>query len=585
MEVILSLAESRKTPMFTTGTVLLLAVVLANAAVCYREVRSLVRNNESVVHSFRVINELEATLSLMKDVETGYRGYVLTGNPAYLNPYSEAANEVSRRADGVANLTRDNPDLQLRLLQLRQAVREKLDVARNVVELEQAGNQRAAMEMVNSNVDKEKMDQIRQLIANMQADENRLLQARSGQSALALREAQRALLLASLVALVFVLAFYFLAKHEIKERVRMATAIRARESWLDTTLRSIGDGVIAIDANGEVAFMNRVAEKLLASTSQECHGKTITEVFPIFDELTGMPAEIPIQKAIDRGTIAIGEHIVLRNHKDQEMPIEDSVAPIFDLDGRVTGAVLVFRDVTAKRMAQESARRSEKLAATGRLAATIAHEINNPLEAATNLVYLARRSAARGEETSVYLDRLDHEIARAAHITKKTLSFYRDSSKPVAVNLASLLEEILALYGGRIRSKGIQVNVDCPKDLDFVAFRGEVVQITSNLICNAIDALGPHGFLELSVQKEKDGIKFEVEDSGAGIPAEVQEKIFEPFFTTKKDVGTGLGLWVVKDLIEKQGGTISVVSPRRGTQGGTCFSVFLPSLSQAVPVS
>jgi signal transduction histidine kinase len=225
-------------------------------------------------------------------------------------------------------------------------------------------------------------------------------------------------------------------------------------------------------------------------------------------------------------------------------------------------------------MALESARRSERLAATGRLAATIAHEINNPLEAATNLVYLAKHSRCP-DEARQYLDGVDRELARAAHITRQTLGFYRDSARPAAVNLAAMLQELLDIYSGRIRSKHIHAEVHCPPDLETVALRGELVQIVSNLISNAIDAVGTGGLLRISVAKERDGIKLEVEDNGAGIPSKNQKKIFEPFFTTK-DFGTGLGLWVVKDLIGKQGGTISVISPSDGN-GGTRFSVVLPS--------
>jgi PAS domain S-box-containing protein len=445
-----------------------------------------------------------------------------------------------------------------------------------VIELQKKGDHQAAVALINTHIGKEKMDELRQLIADMQADEDRLLEARSEQSSRSLRQAQLAFLLASLLALIFVVAFYVLAKREVRERVNAAKAIRDRELWLNTTLCSIGDAVIATDATGRVKFMNRVAEKLIARSSEQCEGKTIPELFPIFDELTGAPAPDPVAKALAEGITELGERIVLRNHNNEEIPIEDSVAPIFTGDRKVIGVVLVFRDVTTKRMALESARRSEKLAATGRLAATIAHEINNPLAAATNLVYLAKQSR-RPDEAREYLDGVDHELARAAHITRKTLGFYRDTSQAVSVSLPSLLAEVLAVYSSRILSKQIRTEVSCAPGLEVIALKGELVQIISNLISNAIDALDTGGLLRINVGEERDGIKLEVEDTGIGIPAENQMKIFEPFFTTKKDVGTGLGLWLVKDLIEKQGGTISVISPNVISGRGTRFSIFLPA--------
>jgi PAS domain S-box-containing protein len=577
-EVIVSRKISSKTPMLTVGILFVLAVVLANAVVSYRGARLLARNNRAVVHTFRVIDELQDTLSLAKDAETGYRGYVLTGDPKYLEPYSHASNEIWGHIEKFAELSRDNPEQQRRLPILRQLVQDKLDIARNVVVLQRKGEHRAAVSAINNNSGMETMNRIRQLIAEMRGDEERLLEVRRDQSRQVLRDAMLALLLASLVAFVFVVAFYLLARREIKERVRTAVAVQDRESWLDTILSSIGDGVVALDATGRVTYVNRVAERLLACTGQDCNGKTIAGVFTIFDELTGAPAHDRVENAMARGVKELGEHIVLRNRKNEEIPIEDSVAPIIGGEGKVIGTVLVFRDVTTKRMAQESARRSEKLAATGRLAATIAHEINNPLEAATNLIYLAKHSLARGEDTAPYLESLEHQISRAAHITQKTLSFHRDSSRPVVVNMASLVEEIVAIYSGRIRSKHIRLKIDCPEDLELVTLRGEIVQITSNLIANAIDALDTGGFLGITVKSESEGVKFEVHDSGTGIPTQYMNRIFEPFFTTKTDVGTGLGLWVVKDLIEKQGGTISVASPCPGSQKGACFSVFLPPL-------
>lgn len=571
---------SNKTPALTAGIIVVLAVVLANVAISYSANTLLARNNQSVAHTLRVIDELDATLSLMKDAETGCRSYLVTSDPAYMGSYDRAVAEVPDHINKIAELTKDNPDQQRRIPALRQMTREKLEFEKSVIEFQKNGNHQAAVAAVDTDFGKEKMDELRQLVPDMRAHEQRLEEARIDESSRMIRQTRLAFLLTSLLALIFVAAFYFLAKREVRARVEAATAIQEKKSWLNTTLRSIGDAVIATDATGRVTFINRVAEKLIACASWQCEGKTIPEVFPIFDELTNAPAPDPVAKAIAYGITDLGEHIVLRNHKGEEIPIEDSVAPIFGRDQKIIGVVLVFRDVTTQRMALESARRAETLAATGRLAAAIAHEINNPLEAATNLVYLAKHSGSI-DEAKQYLEGVDRELARAANITRKTLGFYRDPSKPVAVNPAALLAEVLTLYSSRIRSKHIRTEINCPQDFEVVVLKGEFVQIVSNLISNAIDALDAGGLLRITVEKERNGLRLEIEDSGAGIPAENQRKIFEPFFTTKKELGTGLGLWVVKDLLEKQGGTISVVSPSNGSNGGTRFSVFLPSSPMA----
>jgi PAS domain S-box-containing protein len=341
--------------------------------------------------------------------------------------------------------------------------------------------------------------------------------------------------------------------------------------------------VISTDAKGIIQFVNRAAEKLLACTADECGGRPVAEVFRIFEERGGREAPNPVEKVLRDGATSFGERIMLRNMKGEEVPIEDSAAPIVGAHGQIIGVVLVFRDLTSRRMAQESARRSEKLAATGRLAATIAHEINNPLEAATNFIYLAKSSDSL-EDSRRYLSGADLELSRAAHITRKALSFYRDSSRPVVTNIATLLDEVLAVYGGRIRGGRVTVNVESNHDVELLTLRGELIQIISNLISNALDALQPGGVLTIRARKAEHGVVLEVEDNGEGIPNANLNRIFDAFFTTKKDIGTGLGLWVVNDLVQKQGGTISVDSRTEGPLRGTKFCVFLPSLPVPAPV-
>jgi PAS domain S-box-containing protein len=558
--------------------VLVLAALAANGLISYRILRQLVSNNQLVVHTLHVINELDATLSALKDAENGQRGYLITADPAYLDRYRQAATEVFARIDRIAGLTVDNQYQQSRIPNLRELIQQRLHISQHSIDLEQGGNPEEARLLVAGNLGREKMDEIRRLVAEMRTHEDHLLEERTEASKRGVQIAGFAFTLASLVAVLFVLAFFREARREVRQRERTAEALRERETWLHTTLHSIGDAVIATNDKGEVKFINEVAARLLRCGSPEVEGKPLPQIFPIFNEITGAPAENPVTSVIQTASISrLSNHTVLRNHHGEEIPIEDSAAPILDRNGNLTGAVLVFRDVSHQRKVEEVARISEKLAATGRLAATIAHEINNPLEAAINLVFLAQQSSST-VEIKRYLSSADHELARMAHVTRKTLSFNRSSSAATPTNLRYLLEEVRGIYDGRIRSQGISVEIVCPLDLEITTIKGDLQQIASNLIANALDALQPGGHLKLKASGELNGAKLEVEDNGLGIALANLDRIFEPFFTTKKDTGTGLGLWVVKDLVEQQGGTIAVISSTNGTRRGTRFSLFLPSL-------
>jgi PAS domain S-box-containing protein len=255
----------------------------------------------------------------------------------------------------------------------------------------------------------------------------------------------------------------------------------------------------------------------------------------------------------------------------------------FDDQGNPEKMVGVGIDVTERKFAEETLRRTEKLAAAGRLAASIAHEINNPLEAITNLMYLMRRNNSLDERARRHLSVAEQELDRLAHITKQTLGFYRDSTAAVQINLPRAADEVIALYSRRMESQGISLEKDYQADPQVVGFEGEVRQVLSNLIVNALDAMTSGGRLRVRIRathewgnSQRPGISMTVADTGCGITAEQQKKIFEPFFTTKKDIGTGLGLWISREIVQKHGGSIRLRSSSTPGHSGTVFSVFLP---------
>jgi PAS domain S-box-containing protein len=264
--------------------------------------------------------------------------------------------------------------------------------------------------------------------------------------------------------------------------------------------------------------------------------------------------------------------------------IRSVAAPIF-LKGKIFGGVAVNTDVTQMFQQEEALRRSEKLAAVGQLASSIAHEINNPLESITNLLYLMGESDSM-EDVQQYVKLAQSELARVTEITLQTLRFNRQHSKPVEVDLAELVRTVVALYTGRTMVRAIETDIRVVGSLRVCALEGELRQVVNNLVRNALDAMGSGGRLmvrlhpQRDVQTGQEGVRLAVADTGEGIKGEIETRLFQPFQTTKGQTGTGLGLWVSKGIVEKHGGRIRART-RRGEGHGTVFTVWLPVMASA----
>ena len=400
------------------------------------------------------------------------------------------------------------------------------------------------------------MDEVRTLVASMQQQETSLEDQRLTAYQQSVRTTKVCVFLASFVAILglFLLAYTIMREMDLRERHERMTA--QREEWFRATLTSLGDGVIATDRFGRVTFLNLVAEQLIGFDQQQAAGKPITEVFPIFNEYTLQPVENPVKKVLQLGhVIGLANHTVLQHKDGSTTPIEDSAAPIRDDRDRVVGVVLVFRDASQERKAQEIMRKSEKLAAAARLAATVAHEINNPLESVGNLLYLAKTTPDLPSAAFDHLTLAEQELDRVAHITRQTLGFYRESRVGDQVPVAALVESVLNLYSNKLKSKNITVERDFAECPPVNGRTGELKQVIANIISNAIDAVSKNGTVRVKVlcvaDKGVESAQIIIEDDGPGIPPELRDRIFEPFFTTKTDVGTGLGLWVVKEIVDR----------------------------------
>jgi PAS domain S-box-containing protein len=367
---------------------------------------------------------------------------------------------------------------------------------------------------------------------------------------------------------------------------RRAEEIFQSEQELRTTLASIGDGVITCDAAGRVQMMNPVAVQLTGWTEAEAQGQPLETIFHIVNEKTRDIVENPVAKVkrLNR-IVGLANHTILIRKDKTELNIADSGAPIRDRTDGIAGVVMVFRDITLERKTQDALLANEKLAVAGRLAATIAHEIHNPLDSVSNLLYLMRNGASK-EESEQFMDMAEQELARVTQISRAMLGLYRESKAPVQVDLKEMLQEILLLMEHRFSDERVTIHTDLPSSISVDAFPAELRQVFSNLIANAAEASGPGGEVHVSIiprgpDASGNGIKQEpgatvlIADNGAGIPADVHPHLFQPFFTTKGERGTGLGLWVSRGIITKHGGSIEVASDTGSSTHGTVVSVFL----------
>jgi signal transduction histidine kinase len=243
------------------------------------------------------------------------------------------------------------------------------------------------------------------------------------------------------------------------------------------------------------------------------------------------------------------------------------------------GSIVVLTNITERKLAEETLRHTEKLAATGRLAQTIAHEINNPLEALTNLIYLSMHTDDQGQIQG-FLKQATTELERVAKITKQILSFHRETKIPVEVDFQDMVQSVLALYLIQLEAKHLRVDYEKGPPFTIHGFPGELRQVFANLIGNAIDASPERGCLCIRIRGGSSegvpGVVFTIHDEGPGIPKELRNRVLEPFFTTKELKGTGLGLWLANSLVTKHRGSLRFRSRRANGGAGTCFRIFLP---------
>jgi len=345
---------------------------------------------------------------------------------------------------------------------------------------------------------------------------------------------------------------------------------------LAAIVTSSEDAIVSFTVDGIVTSWNRGAEMLYGYAAGEILGRPISVLVPP-DKLEEFGNNMARLNREER----LGSYQTERLDKNgTRLSVLLSVSPLRNEEGKLIGASAISRDITAQKRTEQALRRNERLATAGRLTAAIAHEIKNPLEALTNLVYLARRDASGRDE---YLRLAEQEIGRLDSIAQQALGFVRETTAPEPLDAGKILDEVLQLYLRKLQTKGVAVEKRFGENLEIRGYPGELRQLISNLILNAMDAMQDGGRLRLRVVRtreysgdQRSGVRITIADTGNGIKPSDMPHIFEPFYTTKKDSGTGLGLWLAYGTVQKHGGWMRVASRITPGSSGTVFAVFLP---------
>ncbi len=370
---------------------------------------------------------------------------------------------------------------------------------------------------------------------------------------------------------------------EVAERKKTQYALQMREAELTDFLENAIIGMHWVAGDGTILWANKAEMTMLGYEREEYIGHQIGEFH------TDQQAINDILQRLGRYEELHGYEAGLRC-KDGSIRHVRIHSNVFAQNEKFIHTRCFTVDVTERKKMEHALLMTEKLASVGRLAASIAHEINNPLEAVTNLLFLANRDLGDRTKAERHLKSATHELDRVAHITRQTLGFYRDNCSPTVVNPSQIVDDILFLYAKKIEARGIQIIKEYDEKASATVLEGEIRQVVANLIANAIDAMSSGGSLRLRVTHSREwnnsglpGVRITVADNGSGIQPQQRKHLFQPFYTTKRDVGTGLGLWITRGIVEKHGGMIHVRSKTIAGNSGTAFSIFLPTESQIKP--
>ena len=569
---------------FVFAAILLAVTIVAT----YRIGLAALQQSRRMTEARLSLQQLEELISTLKDLETGQRGYLLTGEEKYLEPYQKALSRLNSKLEDFHELSRQRAFPEGAGGRVFQLTRQKLVELDETIQLRRTSGLEAALAVVRTDQGRKIMDDLREEVARAkQSEEATFLNAtRTTNQAIRLRT--RTFLIGGLLNLGFLGWGFRQISTEIKQRETAVIETTRQKELLSTTLTSIGDGVIITDAVGRVTFLNVEAERLTGWSVADASGRPLPEVFQIINEMTRQPVENPVEKVLRLGlTVGLANHTILIARDGRETPIDDSAAPIRVKSGPLEGVVLVFRDFTEQKNAERILTRGkdelEKLVATRtaklkevveelqHVSYAITHDMRAPLRAMSAFTdILAQEAPSLSPEAADYCRRIGAAANRLDKLIQDTLSYTRavqEEMKLEPVNLQTLIRGLIDTYPNFQADKAdIQIEDALPVVLGNEAL---LTQCFSNLLGNAVKFVASGVRPRIQIRSENLGplVRVSIIDNGIGIAPEYQERIFRMFQRLSHDYeGTGIGLAIVRKVTERMGGTVGVESePGKGS--------------------
>ena len=574
---------------------LLVVALLVDAAATIYNVREIATNVEWVSHTHEVLAKLEAALSSLKDAETGQRGYLLTGDAAYLDPYREAVSRFPGQLSELRQLTLDNPAQTARLLRVEQLAGERLAILRRAIDLFEAEPDRAralssARQSGLSGEGKRVMDTIRNEVAQMRRAERALLEERAAASRASARTALATTLVALALGLGLVALVIWLLARNLAVRQRAADVLHAERERFRTTLTSIGDAVMVTDVRGRVTLLNPVAQAL-TRWDGDAIGRPIEEVFRILNEETRDPVENRVTKVLREGAVVgLANHTVLIGRDGREIPIDDSGAPIHDGRGRLSGVVLVFRDITERRAGERALLDNDRR--KDEFLAMLAHELRNPLAPIRNAAHTLGLLGNPDDRVQWVAGVIERQVGLMTRLVDDLLDVSRITSGKIAlqrepVAIGAVIAQAVETARPPAESRKETLEVEVAPDVGWVdGDQARLVQAVGNLLDNAIKYTEEGGRIRLRAHARGDEVVIAVRDTGVGIPADLLPHVFDLFTQADRSLerrqgGLGIGLTLVRRLVEMHGGRVEAAS--EGPGHGSEFTIRLPRLALDAP--
>jgi len=557
-----------------------------------------------VQHTYAVLADLNATIAKLVDAETGQRGFLLTGEELYLEPYRLAGADVDVLTHELATLTADNPEQQRDIALVRALAREKRDELEQTIATRRRDGFEAAQRIVLTDRGKATMDRLREVTLRMATRERTLLEIRQTRARRSAEASRLATFLSTAIAIAAVALVWVGYRRATRERLRAAEAVRAERERLKVTLLGIGDGVIVVDATGRVTLMNPVAELLTGHTQASTVGAPVSTVFHIVNEHTRRPVTNPLARVLETGLFqGLANHTLLIAADGTERPIDDSAAPLRDAAGDVIGAVLVFRDVSQRRADEKrlqnavddaeanwaiAEQRQQELQAAlevkTQFLAAVSHELRTPINAIVGWARMLHQRTIQPEKIDAAIASIDRNAQSLAQLIDDLLESSRLLTGKLKlrsdpVDVGSLVADAIDTIRLTAENKGVAVDVDAESVPPIRGDSDRLKQVLWNVVGNAIKFTPPGGRVTVRLAQATDAVEIRVSDTGAGIAPTFLPHVFERFRQGDETVraGLGLGLAIAKQLVELHGGALTVSSD--GVGRGSTFTIHLPVAS------